>query len=241
MRKAIFLTVLLGIIVLVTESHATEKKWSDEAELAFVDTNGNTDITTLSAKNLLKYKLSEELQAEWKAGALYGETDGEKVAESYFSDLRLDYLFTNRLYSFAAAGWSRDRFIGIDARYYVGPGVGYKFLIGPKHFFLSELGLNYVHEEYTNDTDEDYMMGRAFAKYEYAFTEKNRFSQSVEFLYDFEDGDNYNVISETALISALNDYLSLKSSYVVKYDNEPVPATLKETDSVLSVTLVVNF
>ena len=241
MRKAIFLTVLLCIIVLVTESHAAEKKWSDEAELAFVDTSGNTEITTLSANNLLKYKFSEELLGEWKAGALYGKTDGVKTAESYFSVLRLDYLFTNRLYSFAMAGWSKDEFAGIDSRYYAGPGVGYKFLIGPKHFFLNELSINYVHEEYTNDTDEDYMMGRAFAKYEYAFTEKNRFSQSVEFQYDLEDGDNYIVISETALKSALNNYLSLKTSYVVKYDNEPVPATLKETDSVLSVTLVVNF
>ncbi len=241
MRKAIFLTVLLGFMVLATEGHATDKKWSDEAELAFVDTTGNTEITTLSAKNLLKYKFSEKLQGEWKAGALYGKTDGVKTAESYFSVLRLDYLFTNRLYSFALAGWSKDEFAGIDSRYYVGPGVGYKFLIGPKHFFLSELGLNYVHEEYTNDTDEDYLAGRAYAGYEYAFTEKNKFSQSVVYVYDFEDGDNYNVISETALISALSDYLSLKTSYVVKYNNKPVPATLEETDTILSVTLVVNF
>jgi putative salt-induced outer membrane protein len=49
------------------------------------------------------------------------------------------------------------------------------------------------------------------------------------------------VISETALISALSDYLSLKTSYVVKYNNQPVPATLEETDTILSVTLVVNF
>ncbi len=88
---------------------------------------------------------------------------------------------------------------------------------------------------------KDYLGGRAFASYEYAFTEKNKFSQSVEYLYDFEDGDNYNVLSETGLISALSDYLSLKASYVVKYDNEPVPSTLKETDTILSVTLVVNF
>jgi len=181
------------------------------------------------------------LKAEWKAEALYGKTYGVKTAERYSSELRLEYLFTDRLYSFATAGWSQDEFAGIDSRYYMGPGLGYKFLIGPKHFFLSELSINYVHEEYTIDADEDYMMGRSFTKYEYAFTEKNRFSQSVEFLYDFEDGDNYIVISETALISALSDYLSLKTSYVVKRDNEPVPDTLEETDTTLSVTLVVNF
>jgi putative salt-induced outer membrane protein YdiY len=56
-----------------------------------------------------------------------------------------------------------------------------------------------------------------------------------------EDGDNYNVLSKTALISALSDYLSLKASYVVKYDSEPVRSTLEETDTILSVTLVVSF
>ncbi len=241
MRRAILFTVLPVIFVLATGAYAEEKRWGDQAELSFVDTGGNTDITTLSAKNLLQYKFSEKLQGAWTVGALYGKTDGEKSAESYFSDLRLDYLFTNRFYSFAAAGWSQDEFAGIDSRYYVGPGVGYKFITGPKHFLLGEVGANYVYENYTDDTYEAYIEGRAYARYEYAFTEKNKFSQSVEYLYDFEDGDNYTVNSETALISALSDYLSLKTSYVVKYDNQPVPSTLKETDTILSVTLVVNF
>jgi len=135
----------------------------------------------------------------------------------------------------------KDKFAGIDSRYYVGPGAGYNFLTGPKHFLLAEISLNYVNEKYTDDTDKEYLGGRAFAEYEYAFTDKNKFSQSVEYLHDFDDSDNYNVNSETALISALSDYLSLKTSYVVKYDNQPVPSTLKETDTILSVTLVVNF
>ncbi|MBN1841534.1 MAG: DUF481 domain-containing protein [Deltaproteobacteria bacterium] len=87
----------------------------------------------------------------------------------------------------------------------------------------------------------DYLGGRAAARYEYAFTEKSKFSQSLEFLYDFDDSDNYNVNSETALISALSDYLSLKASYVIKYDHQPVPSTLEDTDTILAVTLVVNF
>ena len=69
---------------------------------------------------------------------------------------------------------------------------------------------------------------------------KNKFSQSLEFLYDFDDSDNYRINSETAFITALSNYLSLKTSYEIKHDNEPVPATLKETDTILSVTLVVN-
>jgi putative salt-induced outer membrane protein len=235
------LIALFVVFAMATGVCAQEKKWSDQAELSFVDTGGNTEVTSLSAKNVLQYKFSEKVQAEWKLGALYGETDGEKTAESYFSDLRLDYLFTERFYSFVLGGWSQDEFAGIDSRYYAGPGLGYKFLKGPKHILLGEVGANYVNEEYTDDTDEGYTEGRAYASYEYAFTEKNRFSQSVEYLHDFEDGDNYTVNSETALISALSDYLSLKTSYVIKYDNQPIPSTLEEKDTILSVTLVVNF
>jgi putative salt-induced outer membrane protein len=241
MRGARFLTVLLIVFVLAQGSRAEEKKWSDEAELSFVDTGGNTEVTTLSAKNLLKCKFTDKLQGGWKLGALYGKSDGEKNAESYSTELRMDYMLTERFYSFALAGFLRDEFAGIDSRYYVGPGIGHKFLIGPEHHLVGEAGVNWVKEEYTDHTDEAFIEGRAFTQYEYAFTDKNRFSQSLEYLYDFEDSDNYNLNSETALISALSDYLSLKASYVVKYDHEPVPETVDTTDRILALTLVVNF
>jgi putative salt-induced outer membrane protein len=218
-----------------------QRKLTDEAELSFVDTGGNSDLVSLSAKNLLKYTFSETLNGTWTLSALYGESDGVKNAESYSTEIRLEHLITEKLFSALIAGWLKDEFSGIESRYYVGPALGYKFLTGLKHSLEGELGVNYVTEEYTDHTDEDYMQGRAFGKYEYAFTKKNKFSQSLEFLYDFEESENYNINSETALISALSDYLSLKASYEIKYDNEPVPATLEETDTILSLTLVVNF
>ncbi len=235
------LIVLLVVFSMVTGVFAEEKKWVDEAELSFVDTGGNTDVVSLSAKNLLKYSFSEELTGAWKLSALYGESGGVKTAERYSTELRLDYLLTERLFSALIAGWLKDEFAGIESRYYLGPAVGYGFLNGPRHFLVGEVGVNYVTEEYIDGTEEDYLEGRASGQYQYAFTEKNRFSQSLEFLYDFEDSDNYRVNSETALISALSDYLSLKASYEIKYDNKPVPSTLEETDTILSVTLVVNF
>jgi putative salt-induced outer membrane protein len=236
-----FVMVLLVVFSMVTAVFAEEKKWADEAELSFVDTGGNTDVVSLSAKNLLRYTFTEELKGAWKLSALYGESDGVKNAESYATELRLDYLLTDQLFSALIAGWLEDEFAGIESRYYLGPAVGYKFFNGPRHFIVSEVGLNYVKEEYTDGTEKDYLEGRAFGQYQYAFTEKNRFSQSLEFLYDFEDSENYRVNSETALISALSDYLSLKASYEIKHDNKPVPSTLKETDTILSVTLVINF
>jgi putative salt-induced outer membrane protein len=240
MRGMGFIVGLLVLHALATGAYAEEKRWSEKAELSFVDTGGNTDVTSLSANSLLKYKFTDTLEGAWKLGALYGESDGEKDAESYFTELRMDYLFTERFYAYTIGGWMKDEFAGIDSRYYSGPGVGYRLLTGPKHLLVGEAGLNYVKEEYTDNTDKEYLGGRAFVRYEYAFTEKNKFPQSLEFLYDFDDGENYNVNSETALISALNDYLSLKASYLVKYNSQPVPETLKEIDTILGIALVVN-
>jgi putative salt-induced outer membrane protein len=240
-RAVKLLMAFLAVLAIATGAYAENKRWSDEAELSFVDTSGNSEVRTLAAKNLLKYKFTEKLQGAWKLNALYGESDGEKNAESYFTELRLDHLSTERLYWFATAGWLQDKFAGISSRYYIGPGLGYKFIAGPEHILLGEAGLNYVNEQYTDDTEKDYLGGRAYAMYQYALTEENKFSQSLEFLYDFDDSDNYNVNAETALTSGLIDYLSMKASYVIKYKNQPVPSTLEKTDTVLAVTLVASF
>ena len=241
MKLGKFFIALLVVCVMVTVGYAEEKRWSDEAGLSYVDTGGNSDFVSLSAKNLLKYTFTDELKGAWKLGALQGKANNVKTAESYFTEFRLDYLYTDLIYFAGIAGWFKDTFAGIESRYYIGPAVGYKWLTGPKHFVTAEAGLNYVSEEYINNTEEDYIQGRAFGLYEYPFNPKNKFSQSLEFLYDFEDSDNYNINSVTALTSALSDYFSLKTSYEIKHDHEPVPATLKKTDTILAVTLVVNF
>jgi putative salt-induced outer membrane protein len=218
-----------------------KKALSDEGEVSYVKTDGNTQIATLAAKNLLKYQFNAQLLGSWKVGAVNAKTSNVKTAESYFTDLKLDYQNTLRLYSFVNAGWQQNRFAGVDEHVYGGLGAGYKFLDGPANFLIGELGVMYVADKYTDNTKKDYPGGRAFAKYTYAFTEKNKFSQSLEYLDDFNKSDKYFVNSETAVISALSGIFSLKAAYLVNYSNEPVPATLKKKDSMTTVALVANY
>lgn len=236
----LLMATLLLLAIGSAASAAEEKTWHDEAELSFVDTGGNTDVTTLSAKNTLTFPIVERTKGTWKLGALYGKSAGTKTAESYFTEIRVDHAYTERLYSFGYGGWFRDRFAGIDQRIYLGAGGGYKYYTGPKHFLLGEAGLTYTTEEYTDNTDNEFLGGRLFGKYEYRFNEKNRFTQSLEWLLDFREFDNWNLNSETAVISALSDWLSLKAGYLIKYDNEPV-GSLKKADRILGITLVANF
>jgi putative salt-induced outer membrane protein YdiY len=242
MKKASFLIMFLFVTaVAVPGLCAEEKKWSDEGELAFVKTGGNTEVTNLAAKNLVKYQFSEKVLGSWKLGSLYAETDKVKTAQSYFTDLNVHYQSTEKMYYLAGAGWQQNKFSGIDRSLYGGLGAGYKFLDGPAHFLIGELGLRYVSDKYTDETGNNYAAGRGFGKYTYAFTEKNRASQSVELLYNFSNSKRYAVNSETAVISALSGNLSLKAAYVVNYQNEPIPSTFEKTDTMLTVALVVNY
>jgi putative salt-induced outer membrane protein len=240
-RFFVIFLVVMGFITSAYGEEEKEKKWSDEAELSYVRTGGNTDVTTLAFGNVLKYKFTEKFDALWEIRALYGETDGQRNAESYMTKLRGNYLISQKVYTYGQVGWFKDKFAGFDNRYYGGAGAGYKFFDGPKHFLDAELGLNYTFEEYVDNTEDDFPEARAFGKYEFAFNEKNRFSQSLEFLDDLNDSDKYRLISETAVIAQLSTNFALKVSYEIRYNNKPVSSTLENTDTMLSAAIVANF
>lgn len=219
---------------------AEEKKWSDTAELSFVQTGGNTDVTSFAAKNLLRYRPSDAWAFGWKAAALYSRTDGDKSAERYETDLRADYSASQRLYYYGMAGWMQDTFAGLDGRYFAGPGVGYLILTGDRHRLATELGAQYAKERYTDGTQSDFLEGRAYGKYEFQFNEAATFSQALEYLHNFKHSEQYNLISTTGLQAQLSERLALKVTYEIRYDNRPTPADLKKTDTLLSVALVLN-
>jgi putative salt-induced outer membrane protein len=242
MMKILYTATVAAVLIGVgPTAGAAEKNWSDQAELSYVETGGNSDTATLSFKNELIIEFSDRLAGIWKLGALSSHNDGIRNAESYFTELRGDYLLTERWYAYLNAGWAKDTFAGLDSRIYAGPGAGYKLLAGPRHFLAAEMGLNYTTEEYTDDTEEDFIAGRLFGKYEFAFNETNNFSQSLEYLHNFDESDDYKIISESAVTSALSTNYSLKVSYTVKYDHMPVPASLDDTDTILAAALVANF
>jgi len=239
--SSVFIALIMVLAVGATAEEPADKKWKDEAEFMYVQTGGNTDVRTLAFSNMLEYRFSKPLKGVWNIKALNSETDGEKTAEHYYTDLRLDYLFTEKLYAYLLGTWLKDEFAGFKHRYTAGPGMGYKFINGPKNFLLGEAGLEYANEDYIVDEDERFAEGRVYGKYEYAFTEKNRFTLSSEFLQDFNDTKNYKSNSEAAVISALTDIISLKVSYGVRYQNRPKPSDLEKTDTVFGAALVVTY
>lgn len=249
MRRAHFfyffviLAGLPGISIAADQAPDENKRFSNETSLSVVNTTGNTETLSLAGKNELKYRFSEKWTSSWVLGALYKESDSQKEAERYFTDLHADYLITDRWYAYVLGSWFQDKFSGFDNRIGIGPGLGYKLLLGPVHFLQFEGGFNYAYEDYTEDDEasQDFMEGRLFGKYEWRFTEKTKFSQSLEYLQGFNNSRTWKINSETALITALTDILALKVSYSILYNNDPRPNDLEKTDTVFETSLVIGF
>lgn len=203
-------------------------------------TSGNSDTTTLALKNTLTYKYSKPLKLSWKLSFLRGESEGKVTSESIDTLLRGDYNLSSKVFVYGNVVWSQNRLAGVRSRITVGPGLGYKVLTGPKHLLNTELGLNYVEETSTDNSSVSTANGRLFAGYTYHFTEQTKAGQDVEYLYDFSNSRNYVVNAETALTTQLTDILSLKTSYVIKYDNEP-PLGKEDQDTIMGVTLIATF
>jgi len=236
------LILCLGILIFIpTMSLAEEKRWNDEAEFSFVNTGGNAEMKTLLAKNTFWYKFSEKNETKWDFSALYGEAQGEKTAEEYYTNLYGYHYATERFYLMAIAGWLKNEFSGLDPRVYIGPSLGYKFLSAPRHNLLGEAGVEYVYDQYIDDTKKEYLRGRIYGKYSYKFSDKNIFYQEIALLPGFDEGDNYYIISNTELVTTLTSLFALKLGYEVRYNNRPIPSDLDKTDTIFSMRLVVNF
>lgn len=232
---------MLGFPHLSTAQEGGKKPWSDNAEFSYVSTSGNASVETMAAKNLYTLKFAEHMTFLWKIEALQGKSEGTPTAERYFTDLRLEHAYSERGYTYISTGWMTDTFAGLDRHVRAGLGGGYKLLDGPESFLKSEAGVSGVRENYTDETERRFTEGRVFAQYAYAFAKKNQFSQSIEYLYDFDNSQNYRYNSETALTAGMTDRLSIKISYLVKYDHEPVPLTLDSKDTIFSTAIVATF
>ena len=241
----LFVLLMIGTVSLgYTEDQVLGKKrFSNETSISLVNTTGNTDTLSLAGKNEMKYIFSEKWAGSWVAGAIYNEADGIKETERYYTDLRADYSIDERWYCYGLGSWFQDKFSGFDHRVGIGPGLGYRLLIGPAHFLSLEGGLNYTYEDYTDpeEDDDQFLEGRLYGKYEWVFTEKTKFSQGLEYLQSWEDTDTWKLNSETALITSLTDILALKISYTVLYNNNPIPSDLKKTDTIFATSMVIGF
>jgi putative salt-induced outer membrane protein YdiY len=108
----------------------------------------------------------------------------------------------------------------IDYRSMLGPGLGIYLMKNEKRTLTLEAGPSYVWEKVDGETD-DYLALRFAQRYTCQATANAKLVQSLEYVPEAEDFDNYLLNAEIGIEASMNERLSLRIVLQNKYDNTP--------------------
>lgn len=263
MTDRFIITVLLTIVTITAHAEETTttlptpaptapaltpplSPWTNESEVAIVQTTGNSETESYSAKQASSKKVEQHTYSA-KAGylktAAKNNTTGknEETARKWDAGLRFETILSEKWSSFLAYMVESDKYAGYTQRHNSDVGAKYSLYANEHQMWIAEAGFRYVHQNNLNDTQVHYNAGRAYLEANYKMNETNSVKASVEYIpYLDSTSDDYQVNSLLSLSSALSTMFSLKVSYEVKTDNLPV-AGAEKTDSKLTTALVAKF
>jgi putative salt-induced outer membrane protein len=247
MSKAsvVILAVTVGMTVAL---HAQEKKKAVNftGDIGFVNTAGNTHLTTLSIGDKLTAQAGKLLLTQTFA-LVYGKSEGVQNANSQLVRARADYALASRLAVYGFVGYERNRFAGIDHRTDEGIGLALAAWKTDANQLDLEAGVGLVQQHLLPDPQVDltvtdnFVAGRAAARFKHAFSKATYFQQTLEFLPNLETTSDYRINSETALVAPLSTHFGLKASYVIKYNHAPPSPALAKSDRMLTTGLQVSY
>lgn len=207
---------------------APPKAVSFTADFGFVNTAGNTDVTTLNAGEKVEWKPGKVTIKQGFA-IVYGETDGNTTTSSLRGDLRGDYPLSEAIAVFGAFAFDRNRFAGIARRFEENVGLAYKPIRGERDKLEFEAGASFNQQRSTLEISDNFTAARGAGLYKHLFTETAYLQQTIEVLPNLEDSEDLRINTETSLVAPLSKQIALKLSYVIRYDKLPEPG-FEKTD-----------
>lgn len=241
---------VLAVLALAASASAAEKKVKKEAaavkDPAGLTTTLNAGLTltdgnseTLAANVGLKTEGEKEGLGSLLAGAEfnYGEsavetetTDeagaatlaerDEKTVENAKIFANVKKTLSPRTFASVDGSALYDDVADVDYRATLGPGLGVYLLKSEKRELTLEAGPAYVWEEVGGASD-DYLALRFAERYVCQALENAKLVQSLEYLPEAEDFDNYLLVGEVGVEAAMSEHLNLRVVLQDKYDNTP--------------------
>jgi putative salt-induced outer membrane protein len=212
---------------------ADEKPTKLTADFGYVQTGGNSEVTTITGADKLEHRAGSWLFTQ-EAGAVWGETNGVESAGRYTFGLRADRNLNARLSAYGLTTWMRNTFAGISRQFDEGVGLTWHAVTPKPHLLDLEAGVGLIQRRTTLETDESFSTARAGALYSYEFSEKSKFEAKGAYVVNLEDSEDSQGDARFSLTAPVAGSLALKLSYDFLYRNKPLPG-LEKLDTTFSV------
>ncbi len=266
------LLVLLAISTPVLAQEGAEepaKPWSNEGELAFVNTSGNSSASTLAFRNRFAYNWTysefrfvvDFHKATSRRQFLFNEGGGvrqelvtETSAERYELAAEFRQNFVGDIFWYVMGSWYRSQPAGIDSRSNGNGGVGYRFLESDVTTLVGEFGIGVTREQQVQGEAMTFADLRGAFEWKQKVTETTDFELGSEALWSAANTDDLRIKAMAAATVRVSSKLALRVSYDLRFDNDPAtvivdivpdeppaPFTLNTTDRSIGASLVLKF
>ncbi len=225
------------------------KPWAGDVELGLVLNSGNTESTAIRVntellhemkdfrnKYLIQTLLQRNSQFDDKTNTKTRYTTGQRinlVGQSNYKFYRSEHSI------FGRAAYLNDRFGAFHEQASVAAGYAKRLYEQGDSYWDFETGPGFAHQETSDGQRSTGIIWFVATNLDYAFSETNSFRQALEWSVSL-DGKNSSWQSRSVLTSQVSGQLSMRLSFVVKYDSSPGEFRQK-TDTETSATLVYSF
>jgi putative salt-induced outer membrane protein len=219
-------------------------KWESSAAAGLTLTRGNSD-TLLGTLTFATAKKWDQNELGLGADGAYGQTKqngvNDTTAESLHAFAQYNRLFTEHWYGYGRIEGLHDGVAEIRYRLTLSPGVGYYFIKNKSTDLSAEAGPGLVVQR-LGSTDSSYFTLRLGEKFHQALSDRARLWETLEFLPQVDDFNNYIVNFEVGVEADLSSSkkLSLRAYLQDTYNNVPAKGRLKN-DAKLVTAIAYKF
>jgi putative salt-induced outer membrane protein YdiY len=211
----------------------TTSPWEVTATTGLSLTRGNAENLLFNASILASY-LTEKDTLYIGADYYYGETSGTQSVNNLHGYVTYDRLINDWFYYGINNDYFQDDQRSLDYRIATVPKVGAYLVKNERAKLAIEGGFGYVWEDQgVEDSYTTFFFGE---KFEYQLTSNTKFFQTAGFAPEAGDFDNYLLIVEAGIETALSEHWALKVSGRDIYDGTPA-AGLEKNDLIIAASL----
>jgi putative salt-induced outer membrane protein len=220
-----------------------------------LSTGGNAESLALTAASKLHYRhdanqLSGAVVGNYGRAKPAGAASTETTVENLQGKVRYDRFITKRVALFGAVSILTNRFLGLDYRLNLDPGLAYYFVDEAKHRMWAEMGYDLQYDLRREDAiaasiaagtpldrSEVSHNGRLFVGYENNLSDTFALDTGLEYLQRLSETENWRLNWDLGLTSNIAGNFSLATTFNLRYDHNPLPG-IEKTDYTTAISLV---
>ena len=211
-------------------------RWTGRVNLDLKTQRGNTD------KDELDVDVEMAMRRKHDRFTLRGQFEkdrnsGTVTDENWELENKYDYFTSKKMYYGGRLGLEHDKFSDLDLRTVVGPHIGYQFFETAAINLNTDIGINYVDEDFIETPDDDYWAFGWHVNFDrFLVPDRIQFYHRHNGLQDFGEGSNLIINSWTGFRFPIYMGIVASTEAEIEYDGG-APDDVDKTDKTYRVKL----